>query len=548
MENKDYIGHGAALLTILIWGTTFISTKMLLVEFKPIEILVFRFVMGFLALWIICPKRLKTNGWKQEAVFAAAGLSGICLYYLLENIALTYTLASNVGVIISVAPFFTAILAHIFIGSEEKFRVNFFAGFIIAMTGIVMISLNGAKLQLNPMGDFLAILAAIVWAVYSILSKKISGFGYPVVLTTRRTFFYGILFMIPAAWIFDLRLDVTGFADPKNLLNILYLGLGASALCFVTWNFAVKKLGAVKTSIYIYMVPVITVITSVLILGEQITWMSGLGVIFTMCGLIISEMKINPKKLKRIGVFLVFLIPFLFIGCSGRNNESSNSQSAQTKEKEPETKIEEKDWSEDFAGLNGAAVIYKPEENHYQIYNQDLAQTRRSPCSTFKIISSLIALENEVIDDIGKERMQKELDKLSYGNCDISDWEGRQNTNNNNRALTGFWIESSLKISPKEQTEVMERIFGDTSSYSKESLNQLKQVMLTSQDKEKDITIYGKTGMGKDNGITVDAWFTGFADVSDERMYFCVYLGETEGADVTSTKAKEIAIQIISDL
>ena len=548
MENKDYIGHGAALLTILIWGTTFISTKILLVEFKPIEILVFRFVMGFLALWIICPKRLKTDGWKQEAVFAAAGLSGICLYYLLENIALTYTLASNVGVIISVAPFFTAILAHIFIGSEEKFRVNFFAGFIIAMAGIVMISLNGAKLQLNPMGDFLAILAAIVWAVYSILSKKISGFGYPVVLTTRRTFFYGILFMIPAAWIFDLRLDVTGFADPKNLLNILYLGLGASALCFVTWNFAVKKLGAVKTSIYIYMVPVITVITSVLILGEQITWMSGLGVIFTMCGLIISEMKMNPKKLKRIGIFLVFLIPFLFTGCSGRNDESYNSQSEQTKEKEPETKIEEKDWSEDFAGLNGAAVIYEPEENRYQIYNQDLAQTRRSPCSTFKIISSLIALENEVIDDIGKERMQKELDKLSYGNCDISDWEGRQNTNNNNRALTGFWIESSLKISPKEQTEVMERIFGDTSSYSKESLNQLKQVMLTSQDKEKDITIYGKTGMGKDNGITVDAWFTGFADVSDERMYFCVYLGETEGADVTSTKAKEIAIQIISDL
>ena len=342
-----------------------------------------------------------------------------------------------------------------------------------------MISLNGAKLQLNPMGDFLAILAAAVWAIYSILTKKISAFGYPVVLATRRTFFYGILFMIPAAWIFDLRFDVTGFADPKNLLNILYLGLGASALCFVTWNIAVKKLGAVKTSIYIYMTPVITVITSVLILSERITWMSGLGVIFTLLGLIISEMKMNPRKLKTIGIFLVFLIPFLFTGCSGGNHESSNSKSAETKEKEPETKIEEKDWSDDFAGLNGAAVIYEPEENRYQIYNQDLAKTRRSPCSTFKIISSLTALENgvidpdhsvrewsgeqfwnsgwnqdisfeeafrvscvwyfrEVIDDIGKERMQKELDKLSYGNCDISDWEGRQNTNNNNRALTGI--------------------------------------------------------------------------------------------------------------
>ena len=194
------------------------------------------------------------------------------------------------------SPFFTAILAHILIGSEEKFRINFFIGFLIAMAGIMMISLNGARLELNPMGDLLALLAAFVWAIYSILSKKISGFGYPVVLSTRRTFFYGILFMIPAAWIFDLRLDLSGFAEPKNLLNLLYLGLGASALCFVTWNFAVKKLGAVKTSIYIYMVPVITVVTSVLILGEKITWMSGLGVIFTLMGLFLSEMKIPKRK------------------------------------------------------------------------------------------------------------------------------------------------------------------------------------------------------------------------------------------------------------
>lgn len=589
MEKKNYQGHGAALLTILIWGTTFISTKILLADFQPIEILVFRFVMGFAALWLICPRRLQTSGLKQEAVFAAAGLSGICLYYLLENIALTYTLASNVGVIISVAPFFTAILAHILIGSEEKFRINFFIGFLIAMAGIMMISLNGARLELNPMGDLLALLAAFVWAIYSILSKKISGFGYPVVLSTRRTFFYGILFMIPAAWIFDLRLDLSGFAEPKNLLNLLYLGLGASALCFVTWNFAVKKLGAVKTSIYIYMVPVITVITSVLILGEKITWMSGLGVIFTLMGLFLSEMKIPKRKLKKISIFIVMLLPFVFSGCSGKDKESSKEQTAQKIQQEKEAKIEEKDWSDYFGTLNGTAVLYKPDKNIYQIYHPQLANTRRSPCSTFKIISSLAALEEgivdpdhsirkwsgeqfwnsdwnrdllfqdafqsscvwyfrEVVDDIGKERMQKVLDEISYGNRDISDWKGEQNTNNNNRALTGFWIESSLKISPKEQTEVMERIFSERSAYSKESLEALKQVMLVSEKKEKNLMIYGKTGMGKDQGTVVDAWFTGFADISGERSYFCVYLGETKEADVSSTKAKEIAIKLISDV
>ena len=107
--------------------------------------------------------------------------------------------------------------------------------------------------------------------------------------------------------------------------------------------------------------------------------------------------------------------------------------------------------------------------------------------------------------------MKKELNKLHYGNCDISDWDGQLNTNNNHRALTGFWIESSLMISPKEQVEVLERIFGENSDYSKETQNELKQVMLVSGQNKADILIYGKTGMGKAEGVVVDAWFTGFA-------------------------------------
>lgn len=105
MTNKTAAGHLAALVTILIWGTTFISTKVLLQDFQPIEILFFRFVLGLIALFLVYPHPLKGTSLRQELTFAAAGLSGVCLYYLLENIALTYTMASNVGVIISVAPF-----------------------------------------------------------------------------------------------------------------------------------------------------------------------------------------------------------------------------------------------------------------------------------------------------------------------------------------------------------------------------------------------------------------------------------------------------------
>lgn len=285
MKNKLTAGHLAALLTITIWGTTFISTKILLADFLPVEILFFRFVLGFLALLAAYPHRLKGTNRRQELAFAAAGLCGICLYYLLENIALTYTMASNVGVIISVAPFFTAIFSRLFLKEEGRLRPGFLLGFLVAMTGIFLISFNGSRLELNPLGDLLALAAAVVWACYSILTKKISGFGYHTVLTTRRIFFYGILFMLP---VLNFKPDLTRLANPVYLVNLIYLGLGASALCFVTWNFAVKVLGAVKTSVYIYMVPVITIITSALILRERVTWLSAAGTVLAVAGLFLS--------------------------------------------------------------------------------------------------------------------------------------------------------------------------------------------------------------------------------------------------------------------
>lgn len=98
-----------------------------------------------------------------------------------------------------------------------------------------------------------------------------------------------ILFMLPAMFLFDAGVELTRFTDVTYLLNLLYLGFGASALCFVTWNFAVRRLGAVRTSVYIYMVPVITTVTSVLVLGEPVTWLSVGGTVLIVVGLFLSE-------------------------------------------------------------------------------------------------------------------------------------------------------------------------------------------------------------------------------------------------------------------
>lgn len=289
MTNRQTTGHLLAAFTIMIWGTTFVSTKVLLNDFTPIEILVFRFIMGFIALMIVFPHKMQVKERKHELYFIAAGITGVTLYYLLENIALTYTYASNVGVIGSLAPIFTAVVAFIFL-REEALRINFFFGFIVALVGIYFISFNGiAKFELNPLGDVLAILATLVWAFYSVITRKISKFGYHTIQMTRRIFFYGITFMLPTVFFMDFRLGIERFTDPINLFNIIFLGLGASALCFVTWNFAVKVLGPIKTSIYIYLSPVITVVASMIILHEKLTLLAAIGMFLTLLGLFISD-------------------------------------------------------------------------------------------------------------------------------------------------------------------------------------------------------------------------------------------------------------------
>lgn len=295
MDHKYLTGHLAALLTIFIWGTTFIFTKILLADFQPVEILVLRFLLGSFALLAVCPRSLGKTTREQEGFFALAGLCGICLYYLLENIALTCTMASNVGVIVSVSPFFTALLTAWFFRGAETMGRRFFLGFLVAMSGIFLISFHGSALAVSPKGDLLALLAAIVWAFYSVLTKHIGTFGFPTVLVTRRIFFYGLLFMLPALPFFGFSPDLTRLGDPGILGNLLFLGLGASALCFVTWNFSVRTLGAVKTSLYIYVVPVVTVISSMLVLHETLTPLAWLGVGLTLMGLFLSQSRSHQR-------------------------------------------------------------------------------------------------------------------------------------------------------------------------------------------------------------------------------------------------------------
>ena len=286
--NTAIKGHLLAIFTVVCWGTTFISTKILLEDFSPIEILVTRFVIGLTVLYMIRPHALKLRHEEHRLYLVVAALSGITLYYLMENIALTYTYASNVGIITATAPFFAAILARFTI-KNSHLSGPFFIGFILSMAGVLLISTEGGGMNFNPKGDMLALGAAVLWAVYAVVLKKICTFGYDLIVITREIFLYGIVLMIPPIIFMGFDIDLIYLTKPVNLANMLYLGIGASALCFLTWNFATKYLGIVKTTVYIYVIPVITVITAYFVLSEPITMTKSIGIILAIVGLAISQ-------------------------------------------------------------------------------------------------------------------------------------------------------------------------------------------------------------------------------------------------------------------
>ena len=210
---------------------------------------------------------------------------------MLENTALSITYASNVGIIVACAPFFVAVMVSIFFKSE-KTGLTFYLGFVIAIAGVILISLNGQKsLNLNPLGDGLAFLAMISWGAYSALIKKIGEWDYPIIATTRRVYFYGIIFLIPVLIAQHASWALQVMREPKIFLNFLFLGICASALGFLLWNLSTKWIGAIKTSVYIYVSPVVTVVLSVLVLHEKMTVVSLLGSGLIFVGLILSQKK-----------------------------------------------------------------------------------------------------------------------------------------------------------------------------------------------------------------------------------------------------------------
>lgn len=291
MELKHGYYHLIAILTVSIWGLTFISTKVLINHgLTPQEIFFYRFLIAYAGIWIISPKRLFTNSWKDELWLMAGGIFGGSLYFFTENTALGITQASNVSFLICTAPLLTTILSLLFYKSEKATK-GLIVGSLLALAGVGLVVFNGSViLKISPVGDLLTLLAALSWAFYSLIIRRMTG-RYPTVFITRKIFFYGVLTILPAFLLHPLQPDFTVLSQPTVLFNLLFLAVLASLICYVLWNVVLKQLGTVRASNYIYLNPLVTMVASVMILHEQITWITLMGAASIVLGVYLAEKK-----------------------------------------------------------------------------------------------------------------------------------------------------------------------------------------------------------------------------------------------------------------
>ena len=281
---KNYIYHLIAILTVGIWGLTFISTKVLIEHgLSPQEIFLLRFLMAYLGIWFISPRKLFADNWKDELWLLWGGVTGGSFYFFTENTALEITLATNVAFIVCTAPLLTTILS-LLIYKKEKATAGLVGGSPLALVGVALVVYNGHFiLKISPLGDFLTLLAAFSWAFYSLIMKKMSG-RYRTTFITRKIFFYGILTILPAFILHPWQFSLSGLWQPAVWMNLLFLGVLASLVCFVVWNIILKQLGTVRASNYIYLNPLFTLIGSAVLLDEQFTVMSLMGAMLILGG------------------------------------------------------------------------------------------------------------------------------------------------------------------------------------------------------------------------------------------------------------------------
>ena len=295
---KSYLGHFFAFVTVAIWGSTFVFTKMLLLNgLSPAQIFTLRFIVAYVLLLAFelttrwQSFRLFSTSWRDELVMLLLGITGGSIYFLSENAAMLYTTATNTSLIVCSCPLFAMLLVALAYRQSERFTRVQVIGSLLACMGMAVVVLNGRfVLHLSPLGDMLAFGACLCWAVYSLLMKSVTE-RYSTFFITRKVFFYGLLTILPYYLLYPGFPSMEVILSPEVLWNLLFLSVIASMVCFLVWNWVIRQLGAVVATNWVYFNPIITILFAWWLLHEQITVWFLFGSLLIIVGMILSDRK-----------------------------------------------------------------------------------------------------------------------------------------------------------------------------------------------------------------------------------------------------------------
>ena len=290
MLGGTIMGHLAGVITVSMWGYSFVSSKVLLENgLGPVQIYVLRFLLAYVIVLGLNHKKIFSHSLRDELLFAVCGLCAGSLYFIAENTALEYTLTTNVSLLTSMSPLITALLVAL-VYRTEKLGIGTWVGSAIAIMGVGCVVFNSSSsLEVRPLGDFLSLAAAFSWAVYSLVLRRLNA-GYDVWFITRKTFFYGLVTAVPFLLFETDTVNILEvISRPQVYGNLLFLGLGASTAAYVLWALTVRQVGAVKANNYMYLQSIITLLVSAVVLGEKITLLGCVGILLILGGLRLGE-------------------------------------------------------------------------------------------------------------------------------------------------------------------------------------------------------------------------------------------------------------------
>lgn len=283
-RNRKLYAIFAITFAVIFWGYSFVSTKILLNELPPITIAFFRQLIAAATLFaILYIKKLFVKlPIRDILLMFVSSFFGIVLYFLFENTGLKYTTASNGSIIVAAVPIFTLITETLFY--KFKLTTRVITCVIISVIGVFMVIFEkGLDFSTGyTKGNLLMIGAMVTWVIYTIICKSLTVKYSGIVITAYQMAAATILFIPFIIPEIDQWQSISGY----SLANLLYLAIFCSALAYYLFNMAVRGLGATVSSMFLNLIPVVSIIGGILVLNESVSIIQISGMLLIMLSLI----------------------------------------------------------------------------------------------------------------------------------------------------------------------------------------------------------------------------------------------------------------------